>query len=112
MPSPLCAALGCGTAIDPVLRRFVHVLTNLAPETAVTYVRVSDGFELFHVPHANAPDGTGAYQTRFLHAGGETVDILLRPPGCPTDLFNTYGLLLPAADATLRLRMSGQELTF
>jgi hypothetical protein len=78
---------------------FTHTLTGLAENTEVTYVRVSDGVELFHVENVTA---TG--ETNYSHSGGETVDILIVHLDYDPDISNIYNLTLPNADATVPVK--------
>lgn len=78
---------------------FTHTLTGLVENTEVTYVRVSDGVELFHVENVTA---TG--QTVYTHSGGETVDILIVHLVYDPDISNIYNLTLPNADASVPIK--------
>lgn len=78
---------------------FNHILTNLVLNTEVTYVRVSDGAELFHV---ESVDGTGI--TQYTHGGGEVVDVLIHHIDYQPDISNIPNLTLPNADASVKIQ--------
>jgi len=72
-----------------------HVLTGMAENTEVTYVRQSDGVAVFHVEDVSA---TGT--TTYTHSGGELVDILIFHIDYTPELSNILDLTLPNSDAS------------
>jgi hypothetical protein len=95
-----------GTGASTILSASVlHTLTGLIQGSEVTYVRVSDGAEVFHVESVGAGGST-----TYSHSGGETVDILINHLNYDPDISNIYNLVLPSVDASIPIKQIGDNI--
>ena len=76
-----------------------HILVNIAENTEVTYVKVSDGSVLFHVENV-----TASGSTTYNHTGVDTVDILIHHLDYLPDISGIYNLALPASPTTVQIQ--------
>lgn len=88
---------------------YEHILTGLELNTEITYVDAGTADELFHVENASVSDGDGKYKTTYTHLGIDDVDILIHHVDYKPDISNIYGLTLPSADASVKIKMFDDE---
>lgn len=80
---------------------YTHTLTNIAEGSEVTYVKVSDQTELYHV---ESVDAGGQTQYNYTYAGQDTiVDILIFHVNYTPESGTFENVTLTNADATLRI---------
>jgi len=84
---------------------FALTVIGLEYQSEVTIVTTSTTTVLHHTEDATVSDGDGKYKIVYTHAGGATVDILVHHVDYQPDVSNVYGLTLPSADSTVKVKM-------